>query len=320
LLESPDAGPIRGGKRLILAGDESLLAQLPRGTWIGGTIPYFMDAKGGTISRDQVFVHDLTEVTETVMIRSYDADDLARIPGDAPENGFSILIIPATSRAHIAYAQNAPDFEGIFMKPVLGWIAGVHLDDLGKVAPKVFDGSTGTASEQAALVIHCAIPADRMANIGTVNLFQQGDGDTLSFEEEGFSIKHCLVNGERKDFAAYLRQERIDTRLPLVADYAGALVNVSFQNVPEGDGPVDLYAPVFRNVEYRIAAPVDNYVEAFNQALPKGVAPAFSCNCILNYLHSGLAGKVTEGFYGPITFGEIAYQLLNQTLVYLEIK
>jgi hypothetical protein len=221
-----------------------------------------MDAKGGTISRDRVFVHDLTAVTETVSIRSYTADELARIPGDAPENGFSILIIPAISRAHGAYAQNAPDYPGIFMKPVLGWISGVHLDDLGKVSPKVFDGSTGTASEQ----------------------------------------------------------KGIDTRLPMVADYAGALINVSFQTVPEGEGPVVLYAPVFRHVAYKIASPVEDYVQAFNQALPKGVVPVFSCNCILNFLYSELTGRVTEGFYGPITFGEIAYQLLNQIMVYLEIQ
>ena len=33
-----------------------------------------------------------------------------------------------------------------------------------------------------------------------------------------------------------------------------------------------------------------------------------------------LEGKKTGAFTGPITFGEIAYQLLNQTLVYLEVK
>jgi hypothetical protein len=31
----------------------------------------------------------------------------------------------------------------MFMKPIVGWISGVHLDDLGKVAPKVVDGRTG---------------------------------------------------------------------------------------------------------------------------------------------------------------------------------
>lgn len=33
----------------------------------------------------------------------------------------------------------------------------------------------------------------------------------------------------------------------------------------------------------------------------------------------GLEGKKTGDVTGPVTFGEIAYQLLNQTLVYLNI-
>jgi len=33
---------INTGHRMILAGDEELLKKLPKGNWIGGTIPYFM--------------------------------------------------------------------------------------------------------------------------------------------------------------------------------------------------------------------------------------------------------------------------------------
>ena len=310
---------IMAGKTLAIAGDEKALLLLPKGTWIGGTIPYFMDEMGGTVSRDRVFVQDLTALTEAATARFYSAEDLHRIPMDAPEHGFSILIIPATSPAHLTYAQKAPDFEGFFMHPVLGWISGVHLEDLGKVIPKVFNGLTGLASDQEAVVLHCTIPADRTANIGIVNLFKQGDGDLLTFEEEGFSVRDCLVNGDRRNFAEYLKQKSINTQLPLVANYSGAMVNVSFQSVREADGMVDLYAPVFSDVEYRIAAPIQNYIQEFGQALPKNLNIEFSCNCILNYLYSELEGKKTEGVFGPVTFGEIAYQLLNQTLVYLEI-
>lgn len=47
--------------------------------------------------------------------------------------------------------------------------------------------------------------------------------------------------------------------------------------------------------------------------------PAFSCNCILNFLYGGLEGERALPIGGPATFGEIAYVLLNQTLVYMEI-
>ena len=48
--------------------------------------------------------------------------------------------------------------------------------------------------------------------------------------------------------------------------------------------------------------------------------PVFTCNCILNYLYANLEGKKTGSIVGPITFGEIAYMLLNQTMVYLTFE
>ncbi len=57
------------------------------------------------------------------------------------------------------------------------------------------------------------------------------------------------------------------------------------------------------------------------QQVPADIgAVAFSCNCILDDLYSELAGKRTGIFTGPVTFGEIAYQLVNQTLAYLVVR
>ena len=50
------------------------------------------------------------------------------------------------------------------------------------------------------------------------------------------------------------------------------------------------------------------------------IEPEFSCNCILNYLYGELEGKKIDNISGPITFGEIGYQLLNQTLTFLYIE
>ncbi|HYW83879.1 MAG TPA: hypothetical protein VFB30_11520, partial [Spirochaetia bacterium] len=123
-------------------------------------------------------------------------------------------------------------------------------------------------------------------------------------------------------FAEYLSEKNTDTRLPLVADYSGAMINTSFQEVDKTCGKVSFYAPVFSGVEYKVAAPVADYVTAFERQLPRAAAETitFSCNCILNYLYSNLEGKRTGSVTGPITFGEIAYQLLNQTLAYVKIQ
>lgn len=311
------ATSIKAGKYLIISGEEALLAQLPPGNWIGGTIPYFMDQQGGTMDKTKVFINELPEQIDEIKIKTYSQDELPSIPKDAYDNGVSFTIIPATSACHVQYAQNAPNYPDMFLHPIIGWISGVHLDELGKKIPKVFNGTDGSAHENAAVVLHGRLPDQLMAKIGIVNVFTPGGLDDIVFEKEGFSVGDCLVNGKKKNFAAYLKEIQADIRLPLVADYSGSLVNVSIQTVHEST--VDLYAPVFTGVRYQLAKKLHNYIDQFNAALPKDVSPVFSCNCILNYLHSELEGKITKGMYGPITFGEIAYQLLNQTLVYLEI-
>lgn len=310
---------IRSGEVLLLAAQEDVLRGLPAGEWIGGTIPYFMTEEGGTTSRTRVFATPVPGEAIATRIAVYDADRLPRICAEAPENGLTYLILPAASAVHARFAQDAPEYEQMYLKPLVGWIAGVHLDDLGTARPAVVDGRTLAVLTDKAVALHAELPAHRRARIGIVNLFRQGGGDVLVFPAGGFSAERVAVNGVERNLADYLVGAGIDTRLPLVADYNGAMVNVSFQHVDRAARRVDFYAPVFAGVPYQIAAPVADYLAAFSQALPAGPSPVFACNCILNYLYSGLEGKRTAGVTGPITFGEIAYQLLNQTLVYVAL-
>jgi hypothetical protein len=114
---------------------------------------------------------------------------------------------------------------------------------------------------------------------------------------------------------------KVDIRLPLVSNYNGTMVNVSFQEIIEQEKTVNFYAPVFKNIEYKLASPINDYITEFTKhLLDEQKSPVFACNCILNYLYSELEGKKTGAITGPVTFGEIAYQLLNQTLTYLNIN
>lgn len=306
------------GRKMFLAAEEELLGQLPQGDWIAGTIPYFMNNDGGVTSKKLIYVQDVPEEVESITIQVYDKNSIQNVVSDAPENGFTMLIIPAFSSIHSEYAENAIEYDDMFMKPVLGWISGIHLDDIGNKSPKTISGSTLELSNDKAVAMHCTLPDEKSANIGIINVFEQGDGDVLTFKETSFEVIECFVNGNPTNFAEYVKSNNLDTKLPLVADYSGTMVNVSIQSVK--DDEVDLYAPVFSDVEYKFAKPVSNYVDVFTGSIPTDTNPAFTCNCILNYLYSELEGKITNGYYGPITFGEIAYQLLNQTLVYLEIS
>jgi hypothetical protein len=322
VLLSPDeaAALIKTGRFLALAADEAILRRLPAGNWIGGTIPYFIGEQGGLQSRELVYVTDLADATCAAHIVDYTSASIPSIASDAPENGYTVLIIPALSALHSEYAANAHEYDGLFMKPIVGWISGVHLDDLGKVPPKVINGKTGVISDSQAIAIHVPLPEHQMAIVRILNLFRQGEGDVVTFPKVGFSASDCLVNGQPANFAQYAQERALDLSRPLVADYNGAQINISFQSVDAEKQQVNFYAPVFTGVEYKQAAPVGDYVEEF-KTLVAGVHvnAHFACNCILNYLYGKLEGRKTGELTGPITFGEIGYQLLNQTLVYLEI-
>lgn len=315
------ASLIQSGRRLFVAGEEKLLAQLPRGAWAGGTIPYFMTEDGATCSRDKLQVSVLPEFVTDACIKFYGPAELTHIPLDYKPNGFTYVVIPAQTDAHKIFAKDCSTWKGVFNRPLFGWISGVHLSDLGRVKPKVVNGETGEISDSEAVVMHLDLPAGKYAHLNIINFFRPGRGDVITFSTSGFEVSSCFINGKEHNFAQYLLSKGTDTHLPMVADYMGAMVNVSFQRVDAATGNVVLYAPVFRGVEYKLAAAVDDYEGQFSrQIAQQHVDAAFSCNCILNYLYAKLEGKQTGNIVGPMTFGEIAYMLLNQTLVYLAFE
>jgi hypothetical protein len=309
---------VEGGKRLMLAAEESLLRKIPKGEWIGGTIPYFMSDAGGTTSRDRVFVEEMPASARGTRIEVYDEHTIKRVAANTSDNGYTVLILPAFSAIHEKYALDAVTYQDMFLKVVAGWISGVHFDDVGRLSPQVVDGRTGNFYKDQAVAMHIDLPASQQAQLGIVNIFEPGDGDELEFPTNGFTVDKCLVGGSLVDFATYIAEKKIDTRLPLVANYMGTHVNVSIQSIAAEK--VSLYAPAFSGAKYRFAKALANYSECFARAIPTSLeVPAFSCNCILNYLYGNLEGRRTGVIKGPMTFGEIGYQLLNQTLVYVSI-
>jgi hypothetical protein len=313
---------IKQGRTLLLAADENLLSRLPAGKWIGGTSVNFIAADGGATERDRIFVTDITADAETAEIRKYDLRTISGIGADYPSNGFTALIVPGLSEIHASFAKDVQSYRGIFNSPLMGWISGVHLSEIGKRSPKCFAGNSVALADEA-VAMHVTLPEGRAARVDIINLFKQGDGDSIVFDTEGFSSSgECHIQDKPSNLASYIAERKIDTKLPLVANYNGAMINVSIQSVESDAGKVDFYAPVFKGIEYKFAQPVADYADTFAQTLggEKVGHVAFSCNCILNYAYAELEGKKTGSFVGPVTFGEIAYMLLNQTLVYLSIE
>lgn len=307
---------IQTGKWLHIAGNENLLKALPKGNWIGGSTEYFMDLSGGIVTNDKLFV---TEIPYPVCkISSYDEESISNITKDAYHNGFSVLILPFDSKVHVEYAKNAAQYDDIFLKNIVGWVSGLNLSARDQT-PIAVDGITGEYYSQKAVAMHVELPPDKIAAIQILNIFTQDDeSPVIEFLEDSFSVRKCLVDGKEAVFSDYIAENNIDIKLPLVGDYSGSGINVSFKKI-END-TVDFYAPVFKGIKYRIAKNVPDYAKEFKACvdqLPENIAPIFSCNCILNFLYGELEGKKLNSLYGPITFGEIAYQLVNQTYVYL---
>ena len=311
---------IASGRPLLLACSAEALSQLPRGEWIGGSICYFMDQDGGICTDDRIFVTELPRSVNSIIIRSYEANQLQTLYDDAPANGFTFLLIPADAPFVEVFATDGPHCNGFLLKPMVGWVTGVPLAEIGKTQATVVDGHTGESYWGKALAMHVSLSPDQVAELNIVNIFQPGDGDTITFADSTFFAADCQVNGVVTNLAEYIRRNNLDTRLPLTADYCGSIVNVALKAVDMESKTVSFYGTVVAGVEYRFAAPVGDYAQAFTQAIPAGAEAEFSCNCILNYLYGALEGKRTGSAMGPITFGEIAHLLLSQTLVQLRIN
>jgi len=314
-------GLIGQGQKLLLAGDEELLSDLPAGCWIGGTTPYFMIEQHPQHSREKIHVTVLPDFVQSVDIRQYDETSIHRVYADAPANGISFIIIPAKASTHYTFALHAPNFESFAVRPLIGWISGVDLKKPGFRLPKAYNGMNKAASENEAVVMHITLPGDKVADIGIINLFSQGSGDQIVFPDDGFKTRSAYINGRLQNYRDYLLDKNIDTWLPLVADYHGISINTSIREVNERQEAVEFYAPVFSNLSYKHARPVTNYNNRFEQLMPTGLEQhlLFACNCILNHRDHEPYLEAPPGIPGPITFGEIAYLLLNQTMVYVRI-
>ena len=311
---------IEAGTILSIAGPEALLAQLPRGAWIGGTTVYALTEAGGARIDDRLFVTIFPEATGATL-RHLPTGALPTLAQGYVPGGVSLILIPAFSSAHSAFAIDGMGYDGLFDQPLMGWVTGVPVEEIGTTAPASFDGSTGQRHADGALVMHLALAEGAATALDIVNIFTQSDdpATTFTFTETGFTATEAQVGGATVNLARYIRDKGLDTRLPLVANYAGALINVSIRTVDAEKGEVSFYAPVVAGAVYHLANPLPDYAAAFADHLGQGGAGSHSCNCILNYLYGDMAGTTTGNYTGPVTFGEIAYILLNQTLVKLDI-
>ena len=306
---------IRAGEKLLLAGDNKLLSQLPKGNWIGGSTPYFiLYPEQMTISFEKIFSYSLPDFIDEIKICEYDSSGIKNVYNEAFQNGFTVLIMPFASPVLMEYALNATYYKNFANYPVCGWVAGQLMDILATKESYVASGVSGHLSDKA-VAMHISLPKTKYAEIHTFNPFEQGDGDVITFDNRGFVVKDAIINGVKQNFAEYIRKTKTDARLPLVADYSGAMMNILCFAIKEDK--VYLTVPVAEQIEYRFAKRIQNLTDP---DITNNDSVIFSISCVSNILNAEICGRnYIKYMNGPAVFGEIAYQLVNQTTVYVTI-
>lgn len=313
---------ITQGKTMVLSADESVLSQLPIGKWIGGTTPYFMDKTEGVCSNDLIFVDDFSDVAIDSTIEVFSNENIKNIAQNSFENGFTVLILPDESSVFNEFALNSLTFDNIFNNPVVGFVSGYDFNNMGKVKAKVVNGSNKEMYEDKAVAIHISLPTNKIARTEILNLDTiQTNSDVIVFPKTSFVQSDCTINGKEANIAEYLTAIKYKEKAPrpLIANTNGALINRDIKDIDTNKKQVTFFSPAYEGDSYYLTKIIDNYQDLFNERLKELQKDAiYTSICVSYYLLGSLEGKKINTV-GAFAFGEIAYQLLNKTLVLLEI-
>ena len=315
---------IEENKVLVISANDNLLQQLPKGNWVAATIPYFyFENKKGKKDTTRLIVSDFTEIISNFKIITYKEYELYNFVKNSFENGFNFIVMPALTSIHLSFALEAPIYANLSEIPLTGLIAGADLDEFAEnQASKVYNGLLGESYDDSAVMLHVELPKDKKARVEIVNCFVPDTSCTIRVEEDTFRVSDCIIDDKEENLADYFIRTNYDTRFPITCDYGDKIVNVGIQNIDKEKREVVLYGPMFDVFNYHLSLPIPDYPTVFRQKMKeleeKEKNMIYNCNCIQNYINGELDQQAT-GFTGAATFGEIAYQLVNQSFTYLAL-
>ena len=321
---------IEKGDTLLLAGDAALLSQLSKGNWIAGTTARFIESgKAPGCSRDQIFVHNLTDIVADVKLEVYDASTIPNIYDDAFENGFSVLMMPFFSDVVKEYTINCTEYSNFANRPVCGWISVVssYSEYEKNDASLVFFGKNGMSYTNEGVVMHIGLSTEKYAEVHVFSPFKPEDDDVIVFEENGHQIENVFINGVKQNFRDYLISQHIDRSQDVVitsnkclaGDFGGFLINVSISMESERDQGkyVAMGAPVYKNIPYRFASTKNVSYENIEDQFDGEIV--YSITCVNNYVYADVFQQYLTHVNGPFVYGEIAYFLLNNATIYITV-
>lgn len=313
---------INAGRVMLLTGSPKALKGLPKGNWIGGSSPYFVDSIG-TEDYDKIFVDDFTLVAQNCKTAVYDETNIQDIAKNGFKNGFVVVVMPIDTKVHYTFANNALGYGNMFDNPVVGYVSATTPNENGNSVSISVSGNDCIISDKLVSVLYVELP-DYLAARAEIENFDTIDENSpkIIFPQNGFVQSACTINGQQANIADYFEhtvKQQPDSNMQLITSQNGALINRVIRNIDLDKGEVSFFSPLAAGDEYRLVKSGTNYVEIFNRSLSAKQCDVLTClSCVTYFFGGNFLGKniCVNGIYA---FGEIGYQLLNKTIVTLEI-
>lgn len=313
---------IEAGRVMMLSGSEQALAGLPKGKWIAGTSPYFMDGVG-KCNEEKIFVDDFTLIAKNSKVATYDKNTIQNIAKNGFKNGFVLVTMPIETDVYYTFSDNSLEYEGMFDNPVVGYVACMRMDQYGKVKSKTASGIDGQLSEELASVLYVELP-DHLAARTEIMNFDTIDEETptIVFPKTSFVQSDCLIDGKPGNISDYFEhtvKPKLGGYTQLITSQNGALINRDPKVVNCETGETSFYSSIYAGDEYHLVKNGADYFAMFNDTLKAKKADIATCISCVSYFFGGNFTDRSIVKNGVYAFGEIAYQILNKTIVTLEI-
>jgi len=311
---------INQGKIMMLSGSADAIKDLPKGKWIAGTCPYFMSGVG-KIDKQMIMVDDFSDIASNVCIESFDENNIEKLCEKSYDNGFNVIILPFQSPVYYKFATDSMKYEGVFNNPLVGYVACCLFEEIGKVNTYTSTGLDSKLSDKNAVVMHIELPKNLVARTEILDLDTIDENSkSVVFPKDGFAQKECLIDGKPGVFSDFLKEYRDTTgRIsPIICNMNGALVNRDVNSIDWNTGDVTFFSPAYEGDVYYMSKQIGDYQQLMNEAFAKKKNVSLCISCGSYYLGGDLTGK-NVSLNGVYAFGEIAFQLLNKTIVTLEI-
>ncbi|MBQ5549977.1 MAG: hypothetical protein IIT32_02845 [Bacteroidales bacterium] len=318
---------INAGHVMLLSGSDKALSNLPKGKWVAGTTPYFMDGTG-KVDEENIFVDDFTDIAKNAKVEVFDTADVHNIAKHGYDNGFIVMSLPIDTEIYFEFSNKSLEYEGIYNNPLVGFVACCNFNDygnFGQLKTFVGAGNYGQLFHNKAVALYVELPDNITARAEIINL------DTIDystpkvvFPKTSFFQSDCTIDGKPGNIAEYM-EKYVKPRMggngytQMITSQNGALINRDPKVVDLAKGTTSFFSPAYAGDEYYLVKPGNDYLAMFNEALKAKKSEIVACfSCISYFFGGSFEGKsiIKNGCYA---FGEIAYQLLNKTIVTLEI-